>query len=728
MRRRWGLVQGVAALVVVASAVVVGGASTADARPAQPAPTTECADYADRPAVEDLCEAFADFELPAEAVEMYCLDSDTSEIDDKCDVSTIPDDQLERMVGAWHFNRDAACQESRAHDWYEVEVLNDGFPRIYERVCLRASQRVAPADWTKEDFVAIGIIMAMEGYDNKFGDLPEPVCVSWNPGNWDETFFYHQLAGDIRVPMNTICDTLNELGWPAYKDREDPAHLPHPGCDAPPSDGSDVDPMSAFIPDDCWGTYPATKYDIGYEPGEWHEFSRWMWGNSTAFAYNIGKGAVSLSLWAVDWAFVDFNIKEYDEDLGENVGRRFRTNLIFDPDFPLIPLAWLILLSWAGYTALRRRVGMAGSEIVMSIVLVGLSAVLLDNQRLYMDETWGLMDRASTALLAAGQGDDPVDYEQPDDADPEVAREYRTQLIDEVQRDIFMTFVELPYDYLSWGEPLGDADDDDNPLRNCAAARDEAVSRGPWDTGDEPRDAMREAGDDCEQFATFNASSNGTRLLGAVLTMVAGFVLAVLLTLVSLTVVVAKLVAVLVFALAPFAALTAILPGYGRRLAWSWVTALIQVVIAVVGMGFLLSFLLLITGGVLESTADVDLVERFAVLNIMVFVVYFARKRLLANSQSLAGRLGDYWAATRGSGTPWTGAGPGAGVDLLGADRVVTPPAKVAATAAGVAAILPVALTGRTIATRWRERRVIRRQYRNLRRVSNWKYGQFGVP
>jgi hypothetical protein len=764
------------AVLVLAVAVMVGGASPADARPGQPDDMTcaqqsnaglltseeyeaclrreACEEFADYADVRELCDAFADFphfDDPVEALG-HCVDMDTLEVFGRCQV---PEWQSTTVLNAFHRNHDYACSDeelewyqngTRAEAWYRLggdddgsgidiggkgSGLNKGFPGVYEAVCLDGPD---PDAWKPEHVAAIAVIMTMEKHLSPYHDgKEESVCHSWDPQNvLSHMDWAQQEGGLIRVPLNTICDTLYHLGWPAYPARDEV--VVHPGCDnvadRPQSEeGTNAldgggwrqegnDPGAAFLkdflPERCWGRYPATNYDIGYKAPEFGDadLAAWMWGNSTAFAYNIGKGAVTLSLWAVDWAFVGFDIRDYDDAVGGTGAQRFAGWLIYHPSFPFVELAWLVLFAWAGYTALRRRMGVAGGEILMSIVLVGLSAVLLDNQRDYMDSTWGLMDRASTALLAAGQGEDPVDYE---DADPETARRNRQLLVDGLNGGIFEAFVELPYDRLNWGESLTGA---------CAERRNWIVARGPWGTKDGPRDAMGEA-DGCEHLVAFNEEPNGERLLGAVLVMLASLVLAVLLALVALTVVVAKLLAVVIFVLTPFAALVAILPGHGRRLAWAWVTGLIQVVIAVVGMSFLLAFLLLVTDGLLEWTEGVNLIERFFVLNLMVFIVFFARKRLLASSQSFAGRLGDYWSATRGSGAAWAGAGPGAGIDLIAGERA----AKVAAVTAGLATAIPVGLAGRSWAIRWRERRqVYKKQFKMGTRVMRWKYGLFGVP
>jgi hypothetical protein len=133
----------------------------------------------------------------------------------------------------------------------------------------------------------------------------------------------------------------------------------------------------------------------------------------------------------------------------------------------------------------------------------------------------------------------------------------------------------------------------------------------------------------------------------------------------------------------------------------------------VIGMSFLLSLLLLTLVGLTKSTEGVPLIERFLLMNLVVLVVFAARRNLLAGGQRLAGRLGEYLSATRGSGTTWAAAGAasaGQGLNLLRIDR-----------AALIATGAPTSIAGRHLARRVQERRVARRAYRNLQNISYWK-------
>jgi len=66
-------------------------------------------------------------------------------------------------------------------------------------------------------------------------------------------------------------------------------------------------------------------------------------------------------------------------------------------------------------------------------------------------------------------------------------------------------------------------------------------------------------------------------------------------------------------------------------------------------MSFVLAVLLLIVTAVLQGTAQVGLVERFALLNAVVIAMFVARKRILAAGHNWAGQLGQRL-ATRHTG------------------------------------------------------------------------------
>lgn len=438
--------------------------------------------------------------------------------------------------------------------------------------------------------------------------------------------------------------------------------------------GDTASEPSSIVPDSCWGLAPSSHYDIGCDEGAWNHLSRKVYCVFTDLSFQGGRSSTAVGLWLVEWAY-GFGI--YDR-LGQPliaIAESFETNLI--GPLGLNHLVWVYAIAWAGFVGFRGRVTHAGGELVISALAAVLAGFLLANPAGYLQGTFDTMSAASGAVLAAGTGS-----ELPDD--PQSAQE----MIDPLQAEIHHAFVENPYDHLNWGGV-------DMP-EQCRAMRNVVVAAGPHGTSDAPRNAMQAAG--CEAQADFNHDPNSSRLFGAVLMMVAAIVMLVLVALVALTVVVAQVICVLLFVIAPFAALAAILPGSGRELGWRWLVAVVRAVLAVVGMSAVLSLLLLAVQVLLSTTADVGMIERFALVNLAVVAMFVARRRIITAGQQLAARIGQAGSSTRGQ-AGW-----------------VTPAAAAGATGFGVAKALrdddrPSA-TRRAAATVVRDQRAKHRSHR----------------
>lgn len=392
----------------------------------------------------------------------------------------------------------------------------------------------------------------------------------------------------------------------------------------------------AIVPDSCWGSVPSSHFDIGCDEGAWNHLSRKVYCVFTDLSFQGGRTSTAVGLWLVEWAY-GFGI--YDR-LGEPLiamADSFQTNLI--GPLGLNHLVWFYAIAWAGFVGFRGRVAQAGSELVVSVLAALLAGFILANPAGYMQGVFDTMSAASGAVLAAGTGS-----ELPDD--PVAAQE----MIGPLQSEMHRAFVEDPYDHLNWGGV-------DMP-EQCRHVRDVVVAAGPHGTSDGPRQVMNLAG--CEAQADFNHDPNSSRLFGAVLMMIAATVMLVLVALVALTVVVAQVICVLLFVIAPFAALAAVLPGSGRELGWRWLVALVRAVLAVVGMSAVLSLLLLSVQVLLSTTADVGMIERFALVNLAVVAMFVARRRIVTAGQQLAAKMGQAGSSTRGQAgwvTPAAAAG-----------------------------------------------------------------------
>lgn len=392
---------------------------------------------------------------------------------------------------------------------------------------------------------------------------------------------------------------------------------------------------ASLVPDDCWGRFPSSSYDIGCDEGAWNHISRKIYCTFTDLAFQGARTTTATALWLVEWTY-GFGV--YDR-LGQpmiGVADRYRRELI--GPFGLNDLAWTYAIAWCAIAGLRGKLTMAGGELVTSIVLAALAGMLLANPAGYLDGAFTTMRGLSAAVLSTGTGQPPPD--DPGDTEAVLAP---------LQAQIHQAFVEEPYDHINWGGALTGA---------CADARDQILADGPHGNDNEPRQLMDDAG--CEAQSEFNHEPSGQRLYGAVLTLVAAVIVVVLVVLISVTILVAQVAAVLLFAVAPFAALGAVLPGSGREIAWRWVAGLIRAGLVVVAMSFVLSLTLLSVDAMLASgDGDGDgLIERFTLVNLVVVGMFIARKRIVSTGAHLASQVGSRLSSRRAGGehaAPWLG-------------------------------------------------------------------------
>jgi hypothetical protein len=434
-----------------------------------------------------------------------------------------------------------------------------------------------------------------------------------------------------------------------------------PGATAPPENspcttdnsGSGEGEGRSIVPDDCWGRFPSSHYDIGCDEGAWNHISRKVYCAFTDLAYQGARTSTAVALWLVGWSY-GFDVYDHLGGHAIAIADTYERHLI--GPLGLGQFVWFLAIAWAAATALRGRVTAAAGELGVSFVVAVLAGVFMANPAGYLHGLFDTMGSISGALFATASGQPPP--EDGTDADAVLAP---------LRAEIHGAFVEAPYDYLNWGGPL---------TGTCAAVRDRILADGPHGNDNRPRDAMTGAG--CDAQAEFNHDPNGSRLFGAVLTLVAAGIMVVLVALVAVTVVVAQMVAIVLFSLAPFALLAGVLPAGGRTLAWAWLGALGRVLLAVVGMSFVLSLLLLTVQALLAATTDVGLVERFALLNVVIAIIFMARKRILAGGHHLASHIALRLATRRPGAAPasaWMAAPAVAGVTgfalgaSLGAER-----------------------------------------------------------
>ena len=480
-----------------------------------------------------------------------------------------------------------------------------------------------------------------------------------------------------------------------------------------------------ILPDDCVGTYPSANYNISYDGGWVTSIDRRIWGGMTGFVFNVGKGAVQIATWSIDQAY-KMEIDDYTT-LSKSISDSYKTKIV--GPWRLYDFSWLILIGWVGITALRGRLGLAGGEFAAAAVFVGVAGVLLANQSLYMSEVSRVTNMASGALFQIATGTPDKDIVDTPDAE-----NVATTALEPLRRDLHIQFVERPYEYLNWGQPLSTLPEvcalHANRITSIGATEDHGWA---WQYLQQAGEEDDEDGNACQDVVNYNRNPTATRFFGALFTAIVGVTVAVTIVLMAVTVMIAKFTLAIAFAVLPFAAAAAPLPGSARRLVFLWVSVVWQAGAVVVGTANLLALLMLAMAAIFErirqlvaeATANgevekISLLEYWLPIVILAGTVYVGRRRMVAATQRLSEKLADNLTRLAPAAQNWGGGG-GGGVDFLAADRAsgriagsAYRTARNTGYAAAVASTFPAVLAGRSVSQRWRERRQARRSLRNL--------------
>ena len=538
-------------------------------------------------------------------------------------------------------------------------------------------------------------------------------------------FWIDQMNGNwYNLPKQQLYDS--GLGW-YYDEAKNEAidrgncalleHLPDPSCAVirkMPRAERLRHVRGGLLPDECVGTFPTANYNISYDGGGALSFDRNIWGWSTGLLFNINKGAVQVATWSVGQAF-GMNLADYTE-LSTGLSQRYQTQIV--GPWGLDDFAWLFLMGYVFITALRGKLGMAGGEFLMAVVMIGLAQILLTNQSDYMNSASRVINLTSSALFKVANGDEALDPgEDPAEGDNTDAMWEEALL--PLKQNIHVQFVERPWEYLNYGTLI------ENLSGECKARAERIAAVGA--TGDDGWSwrylAAASSGTgpeatQCASIVRYNRMPTATRFWGAMLTMIIGVIVAVTLTMLSMTVLISKFTIGILFAIAPFALALAAMPGTTRRGALLWATSTVQCTAAAIGSGGVLSIGLMGIDYVLVTTSNdgqTSLFERWWIVLVLVFAIGIGRKKLLSSTQSLAGKMADSMVRMSPAGAGWQGGG--GGVDLLSADRGVATAARSARTVAihaGYVAGAGAVMAQRTVHARSVERRNAKRSLRNL--------------
>jgi hypothetical protein len=154
------------------------------------------------------------------------------------------------------------------------------------------------------------------------------------------------------VALTTVAFTML-LAGPARPAAATPAQAPPP-ADSPcatPTAGGEVDTV---LPDDSWGRFPSSHYDIGCDEGAWNHLSRMVYCTFTDLAFQGSRSATALTLWLIEWSY-GFGV--YDRLGGHaiTIAETYQRNLI--GPLRLSELVWFAAVAWAsaGHVGTRMR-------------------------------------------------------------------------------------------------------------------------------------------------------------------------------------------------------------------------------------------------------------------------------------------------------------------------------------------------------------------------------------
>ncbi|HEY2996998.1 MAG TPA: type IV secretion system protein [Acidimicrobiales bacterium] len=461
------------------------------------------------------------------------------------------------------------------------------------------------------------------------------------------------------------------------------------------------------LPDGCWGSYPVANYQLTWKPGAWYDVTEYndrLMGWLTNAMFGLGTSAIQLVQFLVDWGF-SFDVSQYSQ-LVADLADRYDVQLV--RGWGLVDITWFVLIAFAGFMALKGKLAAGGGEIVVALVLAGLATVILQNKEMYMREIAQNMDLAAGDLMMAAA---PAD-ERPVIPANATSKERIHLALQPIQARVNKEFIETPYAYLNWGTRL---------TGPCLDAAEGIVAVGDWDDDGWPARFMERAdkasGGQCSSAKIYNESAGIDRMFGALMTMIIAFVVAFFLGLSAITVAIAKFLLAVLFAVTPFVALFAVLPGAGRRLCWAWAGALVQIILLTVGMSFMLALMMVSVEQVMDGLPDnTDLVERWVMVLLLVSTVYFARKKFLTTGQSIATSMADALTRVSPSSANYQSSGP-VGFDFDRPDRVGTRAVRGTALGVGWTAAAVGAAGLNYLTVRAAERRGAKRSYRNLERI-----------
>lgn len=388
--------------------------------------------------------------------------------------------------------------------------------------------------------------------------------------------------------------------------------IPQPPCPQP-ADPATSGQLSA---------YPISSYTIDYDEGGFTAVSRKAVGSLTEMTFATDRWVVGIGVWLVGWAFSFGFANRLAAPMAAVAGRY--QNAFF---VPLLGFALLTTAAYGGIQIFRGRVGRGVGEFALSLVLVSsFASWLLANPQGFLNGSFRFTAGLAGSVASVALPPVPPGCPAPSGS---YALPQLQAAVGPLTGQVENAFVRQPYELLEWGTIVPPA---------CRQEAEAVLAAGSG--GDRTQIVSVMDTPPCTALYTFNRQPSTDRLGVAVLVLAASVTLMVSLGLIAGTVILAQLVAVMLIALMPFAALAAALPGAGRSVLWLWGTAFVRALATIVVMAAFLTFLLLVGDALLASGQGQSLLVQMAVLNLVAVLGFSLRKRLLAAGRSTVDRAG----------------------------------------------------------------------------------------
>ena len=357
--------------------------------------------------------------------------------------------------------------------------------------------------------------------------------------------------------------------------------------------------------DDLFGNDPLSGYDVGVDEAGLFNVNAKIMGFFLNMVFAAIKFVAKIVATIVEWA-VTLDVPAMFGEQATEIASRFHQAIGFDNPAAntLFRLALVVMFTVVFFRLVRGRTskGLAEAGVSWAILTVYFGWIVASptGYATVVSGTVAASQEIGGQVAAGVMGATP-DLLPPecvlgDDATAEVGCA--------IKAGVYSVYVEVPYDILNWGHPLGSAADPTNPYQACAAARDTLIAEGPWGNSDEPRSRMAAAG--CTAEAEYQAEPTGDRLGDAFgILLLEMFSIPAPLILAFITIY-AGIRLMLRGMSAPVVVAMGIIPGQTRIGLWQWVFKTLLVMVSLANAIISLAiYLILISGtfGTVGSTS-----------------------------------------------------------------------------------------------------------------------------